>query len=250
MPLVLKENDGQAFVEVTNDPLGAGSYNFIWSNPDDNEAGVTSTATQLSPGENFVIVTDGTCATDTFPFMVGQPSEIMLDFNNTVFSNTTCKGDCNASVSLEALGGTSATGNYNYLWEDGSTDATRNDLCAGQYSITISDDNNCEKVQLIEIMEPDTLLVRIDSMNVIGLGCSDDDVGQIPIVASGGCGNFTYEWENNISNTNTASGLGPGIYNATVTDDCGCSQEVSYELLGNIPIVATPLDIVPPLCPR
>jgi len=243
-------DDGQAFVEVTDDPLNVGVYNFFWSSTADNETGVaTSSATQLGAGENFVIVSDGTCSTDTLKFDIGAPDEVMLDLNNTVISNTICNGACNGSVNLAAMGGTSTTGTYGYLWEDGSTDDFRDDLCAGEYSITIIDDNSCESISLIQIAEPDTLIVMLDTINIVQLDCKGEDNASFTVLAEGGCGGFTYQWTDDVSTTSTGSNLGAGIYNVTVTDACGCSSEISYEFATVQELVAVPLAFDDPLCP-
>lgn len=242
-------DDGQALAEVTNDPLGVGVYNFFWSNSADNETGVsTSTATQLRPGENFVIVSDGTCSSDSIKFIVNQPDEILLDLNNTIISNTICKGECNGTISLSAMGGIAASGTYNYLWEDGSREEIRDDLCAGEYTITITDDNNCEGIGIIQISEPDTFTVALDTMNIVQLDCKGEDSASFTVNAEGGCGGFTYEWTDGVSTTNTASGLGAGVYNVTVTDACGCSKEATYEFSTVEELIAIPLDFEDPLC--
>lgn len=242
-------SDGQATVEITNDPLNVGTYNFLWSNPSDNGSGMVGNANQLSAGDNFVIVNDGTCSTDTINFEIGSPDLLMLDINNITIQNPVCKGDCNGAISLAAIGGTSVSGDYNYLWEDGDTNANRSDLCPGEYNITIIDDLGCEGEGLLLLMDPDTLIVNIDSLNIVNLDCNNDDIASIPVSASGGCGNFTYEWSNNVSNSSTASNLVAGIYSVTVTDACGCSQEVSYEILPTTNLEATLLDFEDPLCP-
>ena len=241
--------DGQAFVEVTDDPLGVGTYNFFWANPADNETGVVnSSATQLNSGENFVVVSDGTCATDTLKFNIGQPDTILLDLNNVTISNTICNGDCNGSISLAAMGGTSATGTYDYLWEDGSNADFRDDLCAGQYTITITDDNNCEGRGVILITEPDVFTLQLDTLNIMQLDCNGEDIGSFTVLAEGGCGDFTYEWTDNVSTTSLASNLAAGVYFVTVTDACGCSKIASYEFVETTELVATPLDFEDPLC--
>lgn len=245
--LCFETPSGQATAEITNDPLNVGNYNFLWSNPADDGSGLTDDATQLLPGENFVIASNGTCATDTLFFTIDQPSAVMLDFSNVVITNTDCKGECNGSIALFGTGG-NVVGDYTYLWEDGNTDQTRMDLCAGEYNVTVFDDNNCEGTGLISIAEPDTLIVRVDSMSVIQLDCTNQNIAAIPVIASGGCGNYEYQWADNVSTTSLASDLGPGIYTVTVVDDCGCTAETSYELVGTSELMATALPFENPKC--
>jgi hypothetical protein len=55
---------------------------------------------------------------------------------NATFTSTqpTCGAPCSGSISISAVGG---IGNYTYIWNDGATAATRNNLCAGTYRVTV-----------------------------------------------------------------------------------------------------------------
>ncbi len=243
-------SDGQALVTVTNNPSGAASFNFAWSNSaDDNSGGFIDDASQLSAGLNYVLAFDNnSCSSDTLFFNVGEPEMLHLDFDITSIMMPTCSGNCDAMVTLQATGGTSVAGNYSYEWDDGSTAVSRNNLCPGIYYVMISDDNNCQELDSIIIEEPDILTVEIDLNGTVELSCFGDETGAILVRAFGGCGSYSYEWTNNVSTTQRAENLAEGLYTITVTDDCGCSQTVEYELVTSAPIIATIIDPVLPDC--
>jgi len=239
---------GQASVTVTNDPLGIGDFDFFWSEPLDNNSGLDDDASNLAQGQNWVYAFDGFCQSDTFFFTIGEPNKLRLDFDNSVINSTFCKGSCEGSVMLESRGGTSASGDYTYDWSDGGTGSDRTDLCPGWNYVTISDDRNCMQLDSVFIIEPDTLIVNIDSTATTDLSCFGNNTGSITIDAQGGCFDFQYEWPNNISDSNSAQDLSQGNYVITVTDGCGCVVEVEYEIQGLNPITAVPLDPETAVC--
>lgn len=51
-------------------------------------------------------------------------------------TDETCLGDCDGTISLFPTGG---SGTYNYAWADGPTLSSRVNLCADNYSVTITD---------------------------------------------------------------------------------------------------------------
>ena len=243
-------DDGQATVTITNNPQNLSNYNYAWSNPaEDGVGGLTFTAQNLSAGQNFVIAfDDNSCASDTFFFDISQPTALGLDLGMTLVNSTVCYGSCDGTADLVASGGTSASGNYSFLWEDGSMASSRNDLCPGTYFITISDDNNCEHIDSIEIIEPDSLDMAIDLNGTVDLSCFGDDTGAIQVTTTGGCGGFTYNWTGNVSDNERAENLSAGVYTITVTDNCGCSDTAEYSLIASEPIVADLIDPEMPEC--
>ena len=80
----------------------------------------------------------------------------VLYFN---YGDALCKNDTNGYASVAIANGLS------YLWNDGDTNATRNNLAKGFYQVTVIDSTNCVQEATIIIREPDTL--RINAINVV-----------------------------------------------------------------------------------
>ena len=86
----------------------------------------------------------------------------------------------------------------------GQVDATSNtasNLCAGTYTITITDANGCTEQIDITITEPPVLVQSVSTVNAT---CSDCN-GEGSITASGGTTPYAYSWfglGNSPSNSN------------------------------------------------
>jgi len=92
----------------------------------------------------------------------------------------TCVGDSNAELRVNISNGTPP---YSVSWPDGFTGTRRNDLAAGEYTITISDPQPCVVESTFEILEPDPLVIDASSTFV---SCDSIDNGTISIEPKGG----------------------------------------------------------------
>jgi hypothetical protein len=59
---------------------------------------------------------------------------------NMIGSNPICFGECDGTSSVNITSGTSP---YTYLWNTNSTLSSINNLCPGNYSVTVTDSNGC-----------------------------------------------------------------------------------------------------------
>lgn len=228
--------DGTATVQVTKNPLDSTDFIFLWNGIAGGTTGLMDTNMSLPAGPNTVTIIDGNCDI-SIDFSIPEPLPIVLD-NRDEMVITGCVGDCSGSITLMASGGTSITGNYTYTWEsDGMMSATRNDLCAGIHRIIIEDEAGCTITDSIEVMEPDSLF--LDVVTVMNLGCQNSgEGGSITLNARGGCADYTYQWTDNVSDSNVATDLSEGDYTIVVTDGCGCTQEATASVAGNSSIFA------------
>lgn len=60
-------------------------------------------------------------------------------------------GGSDGSIDITVTGG---SGNYTYLWSDGSTDEDRTGLSAGSYTIVVTDENGCTQERTFIVEEP------------------------------------------------------------------------------------------------
>ena len=84
------------------------------------------------------------------PFSIDQPFSSPFGY----FLNKTdvdCFGSSTGSITTVVNGGTSVP-NYSFLWNNGSTAQNRSNLSAGLYTVTVTDGNNCQKVESITIL--------------------------------------------------------------------------------------------------
>ncbi|RMG79039.1 MAG: hypothetical protein D6714_17005, partial [Bacteroidetes bacterium] len=213
-----------------------GNFDFIWGSGETDNDVPFSNASQLCVGMNTLTVSDGMCQLDT-TIMIAAPPDLSVDLTIT---DVSCHGlDDGAAVAMPSGG----TGPYTITWET-TTGPTINGLSAGTHSVTIEDDNGCSILHNIEIHEPDTLIIQINSNNTNDVTCPGGDDGRISVFAEGGniiLGGESYVWADNVAPTgaNMAEGLSAGTYMVTVVDARGCTAELTHVLNEPPPIEFT-----------
>ena len=187
---------------------GGGSYTYLWSN-----GNTSQTNSALSAGTYSVTVTDANGCTSTQSIVVG--SGAVPKITNLSKSNVKCNGASGGSITVTATG----TGTLTYSWSNGATTLTANNLAAGTYTITVTDNLGCTVVSTAAITEPAALLAP--TFTVVNTACGQSN-GSVTASASGGTNPLSYNWSNAQTGT-SATGLLAGSYSVTVTDKNGCT---------------------------
>ncbi|UUW08472.1 T9SS type A sorting domain-containing protein [Flavobacterium plurextorum] len=207
---------GSASVDVTG---GTGSYTYNWA----PAGGTAKTATRLTAGTYTVTITDANLCETTQSFTITEPNPIKITINS---KNVSCNGESNGSATAAVIGG---TGTYTYAWSpSGGTAATASGLSPGNYSVTVTDANNCTTTESVLITEPNTLTASIGAQ--IDASCNGSNNGSATVAVSGGFGTYTYSWSPSGGTAATATGLSPGTYTATVTDTNNCTAKQSFTI--------------------
>ncbi len=131
-------------------------------------------------------------------------------------NNVSCFGNCDGSTTAVGQGGTFP---YTFLWSTGSTSASLSGLCAGTYTVTVTDAAQNTGVGSVTIIQPNQLSVEVSTENQI---CGVAPDGTATAVPTGGMLPYTYAWSNN-GTGNQITGLAEGAYTVTVTDFNGCT---------------------------
>jgi gliding motility-associated-like protein len=189
---------------------GTSPYTFAWS------MGATDTLVSgLCVGTYTLIVTDSAgCAIST-PFDI-QPAPAINA--NASITNASC-GLCNGQIILAPIGGVTP---YTYLWGNGTTSDSASNLCAGLYSVNITDSTGCAASFSIPISNPGGVTsVTVTSTNVTCFGLCDGTVtAATPI---GGTAPYSFLWIPGGQTTPTLSNLCAGVYFVQVQDSSGCA---------------------------
>lgn len=158
--------NGLATVESFN---GTAPYEYIWSN------GATSeTIMNLTAGVYMVTCTDATACSGVSAITVTEPNVLTLNVINS--SDILCEGDDNGFASVAAAGGVLG---YQYLWSNGDTTSMVTDLPPGNYTVTVTDPNQCTAEAAVEIeLIPDT---EMPTVAVNNIDVFLDDNGQASI---------------------------------------------------------------------
>ena len=220
-------NSGSIITQISG---GEGSYDFNWSN-----GATTSNISQLSSGTYTLTVTDGNFCQEVAIIQVSSPTEIIIE--ETV-QNADCFGNNSGSIITQISGG---VGSYDFNWSNGATTSNISQLSSGAYTLTITDDNFCEKIK--EIIINQNTDIDIDAQLEMA-SCHDSNDGSINIFPSGGTGDFTFLW-NIGAETKDLGGLEKGDYIITITDSNGCEkiQSFTIEAPDPISIISTIFDI-------
>ena len=196
---------------------GTPNYNYSWSN-----GSSSNIISNIGAGTYSCTVSDDNgCTLPSIPITINEPSEIV---DLMISSNVNCNGDNNGTASISLLGGIPP---YTYLWSNGQTTQSINNLTADSYSCTFTDFNNCTQTSSISIIEPPTPLVLTLSSD--SLTCYGGSDGSATVHASGGLPPYTYLWSNS-STDSIYSGLSAGLYSVTVTDAFNCSVTQSVDV--------------------
>ena len=202
------------------------NYTYLWESlSDPTFSSSSNTISNLSSGDYLVTVqyTDSLgqilagCDVASLPYTLDDGSEIII--TETLHTDVLCHGDNTGAISI--FPSPVNTGPYTYAWDPVSlTGATNINLSAGVYSVTVMDNNNCEKSAVFTINEP---LVELE----VGI----DSVGYV-LTANplGGTLPYSYSWRAQGSNVSLQAGVTYNIYSAgtyyvRVTDSNGCVVE-------------------------
>ena len=214
------DNDGTASVEVTG---GVAPYTYAWS------GGITDTdamVENLAPGVYMVTVTDYEGAETQCAVEITGP-DAALECDTEVLSNVSVNGGSDGSAKVSASGGTMP---YSYMWDNGETTDTANNLTAGTYEVKVTDANGCETVCKVEIKEPGALSCEVTGTDV---DCYGDDDGTASVQVNGGVMPYSYAWDGGITDTDAmVENLAPGMYSVTVTDANGAETKCSVTIKG------------------
>ncbi|MCB9446826.1 MAG: gliding motility-associated C-terminal domain-containing protein [Flavobacteriales bacterium] len=201
---------------------GTAPYTYLW---DDPSAQTDSIATGLCAGTFGVTVTDAKGCQTTGSIDITEPPSLIPSISAS--SNLQCNGVCVGTASPGAFGGTPP---YGFSWSNGTTDSVATGLCAGVFTVTITDANGCAGIDSVTISEP-SVITGNPSTSAATCGVCD---GSITLAPSGGTPGYTYQWDDASSQTSaTATGLCAAIYNVTITDINGCTSTKSVVLNNN-----------------
>lgn len=222
-------SDGAINVTVT---LGTAPYSYVW-NP--NAISQVEDPTGLPADVYTLQVTDATGCMTFQTATVTEPAAITASATS---NDATC-GVCNGDATIAPTGGTGA---YSYLWSDGQTNANATSLCAGVYTVQVTDANNCAyniDVPISNIGGPTG-----ETTSITDVTCGGGNDGQVGITPTGGTAPYNIYWPHNGSIANPLTNMSAGTYYVEITDDNGCIRVTSVDVAQ--PPVITPVATITP----
>jgi len=220
--------NGTATVTISG---GTPPFNTLWSN------GQTSAmATGLAAGTHTVEITDGNNCVSVATVTITEPELLTSDLSTV---SSTC-GSSNGTATVTPTGGTAP---YTYAWSNGQTTQTANNLLASNYSVTVTDAQNCTFVNNIDVEDIPGPIVAVSGGQI---SCFQANNGSASVSIDGGTAPFAYSWSNG-STIPAIGALGPGTYTVMVTDDNGCVDNASITLT-EPPVLVTSFNTTPSKC--
>lgn len=190
---------------------GTGSYNYLWSN-----GASTQNISNLAPGIYTLTVSDANGCTKTASATINEVS-CNISVNLNISTTILCNGGQTGAINSQVTGN---SGTVTYNWSNGATTNNINNVSAGNYTLTVTDNLNCTASATISLTQPAALIVNVATTNQTTAGVNN---GSATANTTGGTGSYSYNW-NTGGATQTINNLAPGTYTVTVTDQNGCTQ--------------------------
>ena len=222
---------------------GTAPVSITWSHDGALTGDVANT---IPAGTYTTYITDANGCSDSVVTIIAQPDSLYGVFT---LKNIDCFGGSTGGIIVDNVFGN--FGNYTYNWNlqgqapnPPNTSNVANNLPAGDYVLTLLDENGCDAVYQFTLTEsPELVLSQLGSEPAYcRLFAFQSGNGVVFASASGGTPGFTYEWTNlstgATSSNTTWGGLNPATYQMVVTDALGCTLVQNIQLDSVNPIAA------------
>lgn len=213
-------SDGNSTLQIAG---GTTPYTIVWnSNPVQQSVALTN----VVAGTYIANISDvnGCLLADTV--LIEEPSLLIALTQNIV--NLLCFENPIGSAEVVAQGSIPP---YFYSWNSvpPQQTAVANNLFAGNYSVTVTDNIGCTVTANATIAQPTKLLFAlVDSTQP---RCFGESNGNITTSSSGGVAPYTYNWNFDASlNNPAAQNIPQGFYAVTVSDANGCRDSIALNL--------------------
>ena len=239
-PSTCSANDGTITITAID---GVSPYQYSINGGTTFQAG--NTFSNLAANTYNIVVEDAVGCQVTASYTVNSIAGPTINSSN--FTDPTCNGDCDGTVTVT---GTSPAGGEQYSIDGINFQAsgTFNNLCAGTYTVTISDANSCTDTVSLTLTDPDSVTISASDVTI----CTGQSA-TLTATASGGSGSgYTYNWNNGASTTSSYTVSPPATTNYPVfaIDGNGCTSptiNVTVTVTPPLSVVASPSDTS--ICP-
>jgi gliding motility-associated-like protein len=199
---------------------GTPPFIFTWTGPDGFTA-TTQSISGLRAGTYILNITDSLACSVTETFVLTEPGQLGMAFSlsSSIAGgfNINCAGETTGYIGIEPL---NPVKGVEYLWSDGLFGRNRTNLPAGEYSVIITDANNCYASATVELTQPDSLKIVF---TVDQPFCPDMPNGSIIAEVTGGVpgADYNFKWSDN-STGSALTDITAGFFTLTVRDLNGC----------------------------
>lgn len=210
---------------------GTGPFSYQWETiPGGLVVGGSASVNGLCPGDHQVVITDANgCISNPAIVTINEPAQITLTLSA---NDNTCFNSCDGDATVVPSGGNAP---YSYVWSPNPPTGQGTDnisgLCAGNYVVTVTDNNGCQAIDDIDVNEPPQYDITSASTDIV---CNGDCDGTASVtVNNGGTPGYTYTWTPappTGQGTPTASDLCSGNISVLIEDTQGCDTTFSFNI--------------------
>lgn len=233
-PICFGESSGSIEFSITN---GTPPFTYSWmelNNALSGSGNISSTGEiiiidNVPKGTYLITILDNFGNTNIIISEVSEPSEMNLDFVPSDYNgiNISCEDSFDGTLLAESSGGVP---NYNYAWSSNQTTELINNLSAGVYTVTVTDEAGCSIIGNFEIVAPLPLNLTAEFSNPI---CDGPSTGFVNVIqSSGGTAPYSYSLDgNNFTTDLLFENLTEGTYELEMMDANGCLFSVTETLV-------------------
>lgn len=231
-------------VAGTNDfPINCTKIDILLSTDGGYTYPIELASNVINDGSQKIIVPN--VNTDRAHIMVKSVGNIFFDISDLDFSIKTitpfmvtldvteikCRNEKTGSIHATPIGG---NGEYHFLWSNGQTGNSINNLAAGNYQVTVSSGYDVAVASAV-VHDPTPIKIEFVLNN-----SNNSNKNILTAFASGGTGDFNYLWDDGSKNSFIEISS-TGNYSVTVSDENHCSfsnsffaDEMDLETEGNV----------------
>jgi hypothetical protein len=210
-PTCNADQDGQLSVIAMG---GTGILSYQWSN------GSIGPEIQDLIAENYQLtVLDENGCSASFDIILREPDKLAI--LNDITISPSCAGASDGSIRITAIGGTPP---YSIQWAEGGTSSELRNLSAGEYSVMVTDINNCKQAKLLVVPEADPLTIELEDRVI----CNGQTLVLDPEIDA-----LSFSWtsDNGFSSEDRVVSLSaPGFYQLEFEDMQNCIGSGSFNL--------------------
>ena len=206
-PNCFGSTDGMIVTEATG---GNGGFQYSWNTMSNN-----ANLNMISAGNYTLTVTDALGCELVESYILTEPEELVI---NSTITEVSCYDGNDGAIEVDINGG---VGGYMIDWNTGAN----SDLPTGNYTIIVTDMNNCVATQSFFVDQPEAIEVTIQATNPM-----NGNDGTITAEAVGGTAPYDYSWNNGTLMGAEISNLAGGAYDLILTDANDCIFEESVIL--------------------
>lgn len=155
-----------------------------------------------------------------------------------------CDGASDGGINLTVAG----AGPFQYSWSGpgGFTSGVEDpqNVAEGQYTVVITDTNNCQSYDTIALTDPPPVTSSATGTDIL---CNGGTTGTASAVGGGGTPGLSYSWAPTGFTGANASNMPAGTHTLTVTDANGCTSQTTL-MLSQPPAITSTVAQAPVSC--